>query len=207
MFAGVRGIGTGTLGEKIFLAVWQKIEIQFGKDLLNCVRHFIEQKLSDKICSRGDLLDNFVPVGRADSFDGNGGLVEGFFIDPKIGVDRTTHFGGDSPVGNGIVKNTAIMRVGTSTSQTSFVGKCFQGGNKTLAPPGATKCCHGDYSITALCRSAIRSLKVSLSSSVSQPSSLPTTSEERRFLSSIIMSMRSSIVPISRTLCTKTFLR
>src|SRR5436309_2763729 len=91
--------------------------------------------------------------------------------------------------------------------QATRVGELFQGLNEAPAPPGTAELCHLGHSTIAPRRSVIRSLKVSLSSSVSQDSSAPIIVEENRFLSSIIASMRSSRVPIVTNLCTKTFLR
>src|SRR5260370_16595383 len=152
------------------------------------------------------MTNSLRPSGGGDRFDGNGGPVDRLFVDAKVWVDRTTHLGRDRAVGQGVVEDAPSTRVGPPTSEAGRIGKLFQGRDKALAPPGAAELCHCPYSRTALRRSAIKSLNVSLSSSVSQDSSAPRTSEESRFLSSIIASMRSSIVPMAPTLSTKTFL-
>src|SRR5438876_6897460 len=153
------------------------------------------------------MTNSLGPIGGGDSFDRNGGRVDRLFVDAKVGVDRTTHSGRDRALDQGVVEDAPSTCVGAPASKAGRIGKLFQGLDKTLAPPGATELCHCAHSRTALRRSAIRSLNVSLSSSVSQDSSAPTTSEESRFLSSIIASMRSSSVPMATNLCTKTFLR
>src|SRR5258708_1810232 len=153
------------------------------------------------------MTNSLRPIGGGDCFDRDGGSIDGLFVDAKVWVDRTTHPGRDRALGQGVVEDAPSTRVGPPTSEAGRIGKLFQGRDKALAPPGAAELCHRLHSRTALRRSAISSLKVSLSSSVSQDSSLPTTSEESRFLSSIIASMRSSNVPIATNLCTKTFLR
>src|SRR5882762_6875369 len=153
------------------------------------------------------MANSFRPVGRGDGFDCDSCLIDGFFVDAKVRVDRTAHFGRDRAIDQGVVEDTPVARIGSPTPKAGRIGKLFKGLDKALAPPGATELCHCCYSRTALRRSVISSLNVSLSSSVSQDSSAPTTSEESRFLSSIMASMRSSSVPIATNLCTKTFLR
>src|SRR5947209_18929062 len=136
------------------------------------------------------------PIGGGNRFDGDGSAVDRLFVDAKVRVDRTAHLGRHRAFGQGIVEDAPSTRVGASASEAGRIGKLFQGRDKTLAPPGAAKLCHCFYSRTALRRSAIRSVKVSLSSSVSEDSSAPSTSEESRFLSSSLASLRSSSVPI-----------
>src|SRR6266567_4980420 len=138
------------------------------------------------------MTDGLRPVGGADRFDRDRSPVDRFFIDTKVRVDRTAHFGRDRALDQGVVKYAPPTRVGAPTSEAGRIGKLFQGRDKALAPPCAAELCHRYHSRTALRRSAISSLKVSLSSSVSQDSSFPTISEESPFLSSIIASMRSS---------------
>src|SRR5947209_1195644 len=153
------------------------------------------------------MANSLRPVGRGDGFDCNGSLIDGFFVDTKVRVDRTAHFGCDRAIGKCVVEDAPVARVGSPAPKAGGIGKLFKGLDKALAPPGAAELCHCCYSRTALRRSVISSLNVSLSSSVSQDSSAPTTIEESRFLSSIMASMRSSNVPMATNLCTKTFLR
>src|SRR5690348_5994213 len=153
------------------------------------------------------MTNSLRPIGGGDRFDLNGGFIDRLFVDAKIRVDRTSHFGGDRAIGQRVVEDASSTGVGSPTSEPGRIGKLFQGLDEALTPPGAAELCHRSHSRTALRRSVISSLKVSLSSSVSQDSSVPTTSEESRFLSSIIASMRSSRVPITTNLCAKTFLR
>src|SRR5689334_10913874 len=122
------------------------------------------------------MTNSLRPIGRGDGFDCDGSLIDGFFVDSKVRVDRTTHFGRDRAIGQLVFQDTPVARVRTSTSKAARVGKLFQGLDKALAPPGTAELCHYCYSRTALRRSVISSLNVSLSSSVSQDSSAPTTS-------------------------------
>src|SRR6266516_1955731 len=207
VLAGIRVVRARTVGHEIALAVRQEMQAQPGESVFNRIGHLVHQQLRDQVCPRCNLANSLRPVGGADRFDCNGGPVDRFFVDAKVRVDRTTHSGRDGAFGQCVVEDASPTRVGASTSEAGRIGKLFQGRDKALAPPGAAELCHRYHSRTALRRSAISSLKVSLSSSVSQDSSVPTTSEESRFLSSIIASMRSSIVPMAKNLCTKTFLR
>src|ERR1700726_2815955 len=111
------------------------------------------------------------PVGRGDGFDCDGCLLVGFFVNAKVRIDRTAHFGRNCAIGQCVFEDTPVARVGTPTSKATRVGKLFQGLDKAFAPPGAAELCHYCYSRTALRRSVISSLNVSLSSSVSQDSS------------------------------------
>src|SRR5438105_6061985 len=207
MLAGVGPIWARTVGDKIALAVRQKVQSQPGEGILNRVRHLVHQQFRDQVRPRCNMTNSLRPIGGGDRFDRNGGFIDRLFVDAKVRVDRTSHFGGDCAIGQRVVEDAPPTGVGPPTSEPGRIGKLFQGLDKALAPPGAAELCHRLHSSTALRRSAISSLKVSLSSSVSQDSSEPTTSEESRFLSSIMASMRSSIVPIAKNLCTKTFLR
>src|SRR5947209_16971058 len=101
-----------------------------------------------------------LPVGSADGLDGNGGLVDGFFVDAKVRVDRTSHPCRDRALDQGVVEYAPPARVGAPASKARRIGKLFQGCKKALAPPCAAELCHYYYSRTALRRSAISSLKV-----------------------------------------------
>src|SRR5256714_981892 len=183
------------------------MQTQPGEGILDRVRHLVHQQFRDQVCPRCNLADSFLPIGGGNRLDRDRGRVDRFFIDAKVRVDRTAHPGRNRAVIQRVIEDASSTRVGPPAPEAGRIGKFFQGRDKALAPPGAAELCHCPYSRTALRRSAIKSLNVSLSSSVSQDSSAPTTSEDSRFLSSIIASMRSSSVPIATNLCTKTFLR
>src|SRR5258706_13359362 len=115
------------------------------------------------------------PIGGGVRFGCNGGWIDGFLVDDKVWVDSTPKLGRDGTVGQGVVEDAPSTRVGPPTSEAGRIGKLFQGRDKALAPPGAAELCHRLHSRTALRRSAIRSLKLSFSSSVRQEASFPPT--------------------------------
>src|SRR5712664_1253489 len=103
------------------------------------------------------MTNSLRPIGGGDRFDRNGSSINGFFVDAKVWVDRTTHLGRDRAIGQGVVEDAPSTRVGPPTSEAGRIGKLFQGRDKTLAPPGTTELCHRPHSRTALRRSAISS--------------------------------------------------
>src|SRR5258708_4023997 len=132
------------------------METQSSEDIIYCVRHLIHEQFCDQISPRCNQADNLCPVGGADRFDSNSGLIEGLLIDTKIRVDRTTHFSLDGTIGQGITEDASIIRVGASAPESSGISKAFQSLNKALSPPctATTEICHAYYSITALRRNA-----------------------------------------------------
>src|SRR5947209_809873 len=207
MLTGVGPVRAGTVGDEIALAVWQKVQSQPGEGIFNGVRHLVHQQFRDQVRPGGNVTNSLGPIGGGDRFDRNRGFIDRLFVDTKVWVDRTAHFGRDGAIGQRVVEDASPAGVGPPTAEPGRISKLFQGLDEALAPPGAAELCHRSHSRTALRRSVISSLKVSLSSSVSQDSSAPTISEESPFLSSIIASMRSSIVPMATNLFTKPFLR
>src|SRR5258708_26765067 len=132
------------------------------------------------------MTNSLRPIGGGDCFDRDGGSIDGLFVDAKVWVDRTTHPGRDRALGQGVVEDAPSTRVGPPTSEAGRIGKLFQGRDKALAPTGTTELCPRPHSRTPPRRSAISSLKVSLSTSATQDSSFPPPSEAIRFLSSTI---------------------
>src|SRR6266516_4157452 len=195
VLAGIRVVRARTVGHEIALAVRQEMQAQPGESVFNRIGHLVHQQLRDQVCPRCNLANSLRPVGGGDRFDCNGGPVDRFFVDAKVRVDRTTNPGCDRAPGQRVLEDAPSTRIGPPTPEPGRIGKLFQGRDKALAPPGAAKLCHRYHSRTALRRSAIRSLKLSLSSSVSQVSSAPTTSEESLFFSSLLAAMPFNYLP------------
>src|SRR5258708_21813571 len=172
------------------------MQTQPGEGILDRVRHLFHQQFVDQVCPRCNLADSFLPIGGGNRLDRDRGRVDRFFIDAKVRVDRTAPPGRTCAVSQRVIEDAPSTRVGPPTSEAGRIGKVFQGRDKALAPPGAAELCHCPYSRTAPRRSAIKSLNVSLSSSVSQDSSALRTTEEPLFLPCIVESGRSSIVPL-----------
>src|SRR4051794_1844476 len=98
------------------------------------------------------MTNSLLPIGGGYRFDLDGSSVDGFFVDAKVRVDRTTNSGCDRAINQCVVEDAPSMRIRPPTSEAGRIGKLFEGLDKALAPPGAAELCHRPHSRTALRR-------------------------------------------------------
>src|SRR6266542_1878555 len=206
VLARVGVVGARAAGQKLASAVRQQVQRDAAKGCLDVVGHLVHQQARDEPGSGSAAADHPAPLGPRNRGERDRGPIDGFLVDAKVRVDRASHPGRDPAIGERVLQDPARAGVRAPAAQAARIGELLQGGDEALAPPRPAKVGHVAYSRTALRCSAISCLNVSLSSSVNHDSSLPMMVDDRRFLSSISWSIRSSRVPSATNLWTNTFL-